>query len=172
MHLSCFPPTVPSMVARFPPQGSHGRKFPWFAGTIRRCDSWPPISPHSVSFARQYRECVRCFAPGITRTRCRTWSWSPGTPPGILVAAVRSLTFLGNPNALLLWSWTPAEPKDQALQSINAAPAQAKAKASRNCRFRGCVPGFSAGCLRFAVQGRPCPTQDSLPAVASSTGRD
>jgi hypothetical protein len=78
-------------------------------------------------------------------------------PTGNIVAAVRSLTFLENPDAPLPCSWTPAGPMDRALQSIDAAPAQAMAKATRIADFGAESHGFSAGCLRFAVQGRPCP---------------
>jgi len=88
------------------------------------------------------------------------------------MVAVRSLTFLGNPGAPWPCSWTPAGPLDQALWSNGAAPAQATAKATRIADFGAVWHGFGAGCLRFAVQSRPCSTQDSLPAVASSTGRD
>ena len=56
-------------------------------------------------------------------------------PTGNIVAAVRSLTFLENPDAPLPCSWTPAGPMDRALQSIDAAPAQAKAKANRIADF-------------------------------------
>ena len=46
----------------FPPQGPSGW-FPWLDGTMRRCDSLPPISPHFVSFAWRYHRCVPRSSP-------------------------------------------------------------------------------------------------------------
>ena len=37
--------------------------FPRFNGTMRCCDSLPPISPRFVSFAWRYHRCVRCSSP-------------------------------------------------------------------------------------------------------------
>src|SRR5208337_2000018 len=46
----------------FPRRGPSGW-FPRFHGTMRCCDSLPPISPRFVSFAGRYHRCVRCSSP-------------------------------------------------------------------------------------------------------------
>ena len=65
-YLACFPPTVREVASpslhRVPRDGSPG-----FDGTMRRCDSLPPISPHFVSFAWRYHRCVLFVPPGPGR---------------------------------------------------------------------------------------------------------
>jgi hypothetical protein len=59
----------------FPPQGPSGW-FPWFSGTMRRCDPLPPISPHFVSFVWRYHRGVPHSSPSAQDwSRGSTWSW-------------------------------------------------------------------------------------------------
>ena len=60
MSLPCFPTAVHETVP-FPPQGSSGW-FPWLDGTMRRCDSLSPLSPHFISLVWRYHRCVPCLS--------------------------------------------------------------------------------------------------------------
>src|SRR5208282_5605555 len=62
MYLPGFSSTAHETAPPSPRRGPSGW-FPRFNGTMRCCDSLPPISPRFVSFAWRYHRCVRCSSP-------------------------------------------------------------------------------------------------------------
>ena len=155
----------------FPRQGSHRIEFPRFIGTMGRCDSWPHVSPHFVSFVWRYRELPAVLLPTSADE-------TPGLelvtrfPTGSSRGCGQVSHVPGEPWCAFALFFDPGGTAGPGLAVQRHGPRASQGEGYPHCGFRGSITRLWRWLSTLRVQGRPCPTQDSLPAVASSTGRD
>ena len=140
------------MTPPFPPRGPLGR-FPRLAGTMKAL-RFPTAGLARLRIARRTETAVASASFPSTGTRGRgPGSWSAGSRAGTSAGAVGPPRSLGNPDAPLPWSSTPAGPDSPGrLRRSGAAPPTVNEEGSRelSCE-RGSIQGFGARCLRFTT---------------------
>jgi hypothetical protein len=120
------------LVRPFPRPGPRGREFPGFDGTMEHYDFLPPVSPHSVAFARRYLGAARGFALAARRTgRSASLRLVTRYPrPGKIRGDGRISYVPGQPSCLcpvLRPRWTR---RIRPFRCAGVAPAMTKTKAS------------------------------------------
>src|SRR5208337_786783 len=138
----------------FPRRGPSGW-FPRFHGTMRCCDSLPPISPRFVSFAWRYHRCVRGSSPpapdaepwinrelvGGISSRLARWK-RQGLPSSRRYPCDHS-PYSSDPGVTRQAEWTMSE-------LPGAAPATDNDEGSPRGDFGAQSHSVRSGCLRFA----------------------
>jgi hypothetical protein len=167
-------PSFPSPVLRFrlplPSTGSSWREFPGFLGTTRSSDSLRSVPPRFVSFAWRlppFRPCsfhlFRALGTGGLELG------HPVLRPGLTVEIAGPPRFLGDPNACVPCSLTPAEsvvPRHRG--TPDAAFRQSDGVGLRSLVNLGAQShGPHARCLRFAARVAPTPRKTRFRLVAT-----
>ena len=125
------------MTPPFPPRGPLGR-FPRLTGTMEAL-RLPTACLVRLRIARRADTAVAPVSFPSTGTRGRgPGSWSAGSRAGTSAGAVGPPRFLGNPDAPLPWSTTPAGPDSPGrLRRSGAAPPRLTRKAPAKNRADG-----------------------------------
>jgi hypothetical protein len=156
------------LVRPFARPGPRGREFPGFDGTMEHYDFLPPVSPHSVSFARQYLGAARS-----QRSR-RPASGSPGEPevgdPVSSSGKVRGdgrISYVpGQPWCLcpaLRPRWTR---RIRPVAMRRCGPRCGQDEGVHIGSFEAPSHGFSTRCLRFAGRVTPPPRKTRFRPLA------
>jgi hypothetical protein len=134
-------------------------RFPRFSGTVEVLRRPESVPPRFVSFAWQYREGHRRFAPtGCGRPLL--WAWTFGHPepsPGLVRGDLRVLPgSWADPLVYMPWADTPGDPPRQARFSAeDVAFRSAHDVGSPLQSLEAGYHGLHTCCLRFAATGYP-----------------
>jgi hypothetical protein len=163
-----------------PSTGSPRLEFPRFAGTIGRYDSWPHLSPHSVSFARQYHAWFARSLPAAANRGAGPGVGHPVSPPGILVVDAPGLTRSWGILLCSCHALRPRQdPRTRPYSPRTRPPHPRRVKARCIANFEALSHGFGTRCLRLVRTVQPQLHRSHLASrktrfrlPASSTGRD